>query len=264
MKRLIFAHASFFIIIASSIIVFSFSIITATLTAQGTPEFSKAEIIIDPSNKKNISGHVYICYASGDRLTQSLDIKRGLINLKEAMLKWTDIDTRLGNPIWLSSPLLKKMPFVYVAFDRGLELTEPEKKNIREYLLNGGFMVLENISRPLETNPAVSPFEKMFKDVIRSHGRFAPIHKDHPLYYSFFDFTDGPPRGAEINMVEVRELEGVTIDERLVAIYSRKRYVVKWNERSNNEPQLRMGVNMLVFALRQKGGIAGKKNSGFD
>lgn len=259
MRRSIFTKTFLYIILA-----FSFSIITANLTAQINQGFSKAEIIIDPANKKNVSGHAYICYASGDRLTRSLDIKRGLINLKEAMLKWTDIDTRLDNPIWLSSPLLKKMPFVFVAFDKGLELTEPEKKNIREYLLNGGFMVLENISRPLETNPAVSPFEKMFKDVILSNGRFAPIRNDHPLYYSFFDFTNGPPRGAEQNMVEIRELEGVTIDGRLVAIYSRKRYILKWNEPSNNEPQLRMGVNMLVFALRQKGGIVRKKNIGFD
>ena len=237
----------------------SFLCIIATVYAQATSSNSKAEIFLDPANKENVSGYAYISFARGDRLTTSFDIKRGLINLKEAMLKWTNIDTRLDNPIWLSSPSLKKLPFVYVAFDKGLELTEPEKKNIQEYLLNGGFMVLEDISRPIETNPAVSQFKKVFEDVIQSHGRFAPISNDHPLYHSFFDFTDGPPRGAETNMVEIRELEGVTIDGRLAAIYSRKRYVIKWNETANNDPQLRMGINMLVFALRQKGGIAQAK-----
>jgi len=232
---------------------------TATLCAQVSSSKNKAEIILDPANKKNISGQAYISYAQGSRLTTTFDIKRGLINLKEAMLKWTDINTMLDTPIWLSSPSLKKLPFVYVAFDKGLELTEPEKKNIQEYLLNGGFMVLEDISRPMETNPAISQFKKVFKDVIQSRGRFAPIRNDHPLYHSFFDFPNGPPRGAETNMVEIRELEGVTVDGRLVAIYSRKRYVIKWNDAVNNDPQLRMGVNMLVFALRQKGGIAQTK-----
>ncbi|MBN1290461.1 MAG: DUF4159 domain-containing protein [Candidatus Latescibacteria bacterium] len=231
----------------------------STLNAQYVGENVKANIIIDPANKKNVSGYAFICYATGVRIPQqNLDIKRGLINLKEAMLKWTKIDVRLDNPIMLSSPQLKKMPFIYIAFDKGLELTEPEKKNIREYLENGGFMVIENIGIPIETNPAESSFEKMFDDVI-TKGRFAPIRNDHPLYYSFFDFTSGPPRGAEINMVDIYDLEGVTIEGRLAAIYSKKRYVVKWNELSNNEPQLRMGVNMLVYALKQKGGIAHKE-----
>ncbi len=231
-------------------------LITVTLSAQVPSSKNKAEILLDPADKKDISGYAYISYAQGNRLTTSFDIKRGLINLKEAMLKWTKIDTRIDNPIWLSSPSLKKLPFIYVAFDKGLELTEPERKNLREYLLNGGFMVLEDISRSIETNPAISQFEKVFKDVIQSRGRFASIRNDHPLYHSFFDFPNGPPRGAETNFVEILELEGVTIDGRLAAIYSRKRYVIKWNELVNNEPQLRMGVNMLVFALRQKGGIA--------
>ncbi len=231
-------------------------LIVATLSAQVLTSKNKAEILLDPSDKTNISGYAYISYARGNRLTTSFDIKRGLINLKEAMLKWTKIDTRLGNPVWLSTPALKKLPFIYVAFDKGLELTEPEKKNIQEYLLNGGFMVMEDISRTIETNPALSQFKKVFKDVIQSRSIFAPIRNDHPLYHSFFDFPNGPPRGAETSMVDILDLEGATIDGRLVAIYSRKRYVIKWNELTNNEPQLRMGVNMLVFALRQKGGIA--------
>lgn len=231
-------------------------LLTATLSAQVPTSKNKAEILLDHSDKTNISGYAYISYARGNRLTTSFDIKRGLINLKEAMLKWTRIDARLDNSVWLSSPSLKKLPFVYVAFDKGLELTEPEKKNIREYLLNGGFMVLEDISRSMETNPALSQFKKVFKDVIQSGSIFAPIRNDHPLYHSFFDFPNGPPRGAETSIAEILELEGVTIDGRLVAIFSRKRYVIKWNELTNNEPQLRMGVNMLVFALRQKGGIA--------
>ena len=51
-------------------------------------------------------------------------------------------------------------------------------------------------------------------------------------------------------------LEGVWLDGRLVAVYSNKGYALKWKDLANNRPQLKMGVNMVVFALEQSGGIA--------
>ena len=57
----------------------------------------------------------------------------------------------------------------------------------------------------------------------------------------------------------VNYLEGIGIDNRLVAIYSDKGYGNKWRYLSNNEPQLKMGVNIVVFALTQHGGIAQQK-----
>ena len=54
-------------------------------------------------------------------------------------------------------------------------------------------------------------------------------------------------------------LEGITITNRMVAIYSDKGYAIKWKDDINNEPQLKMGVNMVVFALTQAGSIAQQK-----
>ena len=45
----------------------------------------------------------------------------------------------------------------------------------------------------------------------------------------------------------------------MVAIYSDKGYAIKWAQMSDNDPQLKMGVNMVVFALTQAGGIAQTK-----
>jgi len=230
--------------------------IAVSIPAQTYSEQNKAEIILDPTNKQNISGYTYICYAYSDRELRTVDIRRGLINLKDAMLKWTKIDTRMDKPLPLSSPNILKMPFIYLAFDKGLDLTEPEKKIVNDYLIGGGFMVIENINPSLEVNINESMFRKVFSGVMEKRAQFSPIYNDHPLYYSFFDFTDGPPRGDETRMVDVHSLEGLFIDGRLAAIYSNKRYVNKWMLEMNNDPQLRMGVNMLVFALRQQGGIA--------
>jgi len=233
----------------------SFLLKGTQISAQTSHEGAKAEVLINPQNKQDISGFANICYAFGARLTQSYEIKRGLINLKDAMLKWTRIDTKLDTPLNLSSPQIKKMPFVYISFDKVFDLTEPEKDNIRDYLMNGGFMVIENINPNLDNNPASSTFANMFREVLEGRGRFAPIPNDHPIFHSFFDFSE-PPRGMETSLIEIRHIEGVWIGDRLAAVYSNKRYVVKWNDYTNNEPQLKMGINMLVFALTQRGGIA--------
>jgi len=58
---------------------------------------------------------------------------------------------------------------------------------------------------------------------------------------------------------QVLYLEGVWLDERLVAVYSDKGYAIKWKDLANNEPQLKIGVNFVVFALTQAGGIAQQK-----
>jgi hypothetical protein len=53
-------------------------------------------------------------------------------------------------------------------------------------------------------------------------------------------------------------LEGIWIKNRLVAIYSDKGYSVSWERDYDNIPQLKMGVNIIVFALTQTGGMAEK------
>ena len=55
---------------------------------------------------------------------------------------------------------------------------------------------------------------------------------------------------------EVGFLEGVFVDGRLVAVYSDMGYGSIWQDEFENEPQLRMGVNLVVFALTQEGSIA--------
>ena len=58
-------------------------------------------------------------------------------------------------------------------------------------------------------------------------------------------------------------LEGVWLDNRIVAVYSGKGYALKCKDFTNNEPQLKMGVNMVVFALMQEGGIAAHASERF-
>ena len=231
----------------------------------------KASVYIDPSNKMNLRGNVSIALAWGDHFSPPQEYLRGFINLKEAMLKWTKVETSIENHLLLGTPRLLELPFVYITVDNSFNISSTEKTNIRKYLENGGFMVIENPLPRTEAGPAEAALKQMIRDALGSRAKFQPIPRTHELFHCFFDFNDGPPNGSEIGLEVVGDvsdkqfkslakpalyLEGVWLDNRLAVVFSNKGYIVKWTDMKDNDPQLKMGVNMIVFALTQEGGIA--------
>jgi len=260
----------------AGILLFWIFLLSLSTIAVGEPpariRYDKAMVIKDPANKQNISGFVHIALAWGDRLSPPQYLVRGFINLMEAMHRYTNIETTIDKHMYLGSPELLRMPFVYVVTDRAFDISETERKNLKKYLDSGGFLFLESTTPYAESNQGEAALKKMLRDVLGAHARFSPIPNSHPLYHCFFDFDDGPPQGSELidgyfaspvsayMPRKVYFLEGVFYRERLAAVLSSKGYIVKWNDMVNNEPQLKMGVNLIVFSLIQKGGIAEKYN----
>jgi len=235
----------------------------------------KAMIIQDPNNKQDIKGFVYIATAWGAQLRPPDILKRAVINLVEAVNRYTNINAKVDSHLFLDHRRLFETPFVYITTDKAFELTEIERQQLGKYLRSGGFVVADNGEPHAEFGQAEASLRQMFRDALGADAKFLPIENDHPLYHSFFDFDYGPPQGYEIGRVQTTEdrtastsarntkiakavhyLEGIWLDERLVAIYSDKGYCWKWKDLTNNEPQLKMGVNMVVFALTQRGSIA--------
>jgi|SaaInl7_200m_RNA_FD_contig_123_15461_length_2970_multi_13_in_2_out_0_2 hypothetical protein len=238
----------------------------------------KAMVIQDPNNRQDIKGFVYIATAWGAQLRPPDELKRAVINLVEAVNRYTNIEAKVDTHLFLDHRKLFETPFVYITATEAFELTEIESKNFGQYLRNGGFAVADNGEPKAEFGQAEASLRQMFRDALGADAKFLPIKNDHPLYHSFHDFDFGPPQGSEIGILQVVEdlaggstnkskkmakavhyLEGIWLDERLVAIYSDKGYAHKWKNLSNNEPQLKMGVNMVVFALIQEGSIAQQK-----
>ncbi|MFC1489947.1 DUF4159 domain-containing protein [Candidatus Latescibacterota bacterium] len=227
---------------------------------QSIAQTRNAEIVVDPRNKINISGNLKIALAWGDLLRPPSNLTRGIINLKEAMNTYTKINTELEQHLLLGSNQLLTMPFVFVSSKDNFNLSEPEKQNIKKFFDLGGFMVLDNPEPVSDMSRGGASLKQMIRDSI-PNARFQPIPNNHEIYHCFFDFTDGPPNGSEMGMTgagrskQVLYLEGVWYRGRLVAVYSDKGYIIKWNEDSGNEPQLKMGVNLIVYALTQEGGM---------
>ena len=238
----------------------------------------KAMVVQDPNNKQEITGFVYIATAWGAQLKPPDRLKRATINLVEAVNRYTKIKAKVDSHLFLDHRKLFDTPFVYITSEEAFELTEIERRSFGKYLRNGGFAVIDNGLPSTEFGQAEASLRQMLKDALGADAKFLPIDNDHPLYHCFFDFDDGPPQGSEIGYVDnsstqmygqtsknrkltkvVLYLEGIWLDNRLVAIYSDKGYADKWKDLTNNIPQLKMGVNMVVFGLTQGGSIAQQK-----
>ncbi|MFC1561227.1 DUF4159 domain-containing protein [Candidatus Latescibacterota bacterium] len=237
----------------------------------------KAMIIQDPKDKKSVKGFIYIATLWGAQLEPAY--KRAVIHLSDAVNRYTSIRSKVDKHLFIDSRRLFDTPFVFLCADEAFELTDVEARNFGEYLKKGGFAVLDNGTPTYEFGAAEASLKQMLRDALGADAKFLPIQNNHPLYHCFEDFNYGPPQGSEVEKAEVRSysssgesgqhrvsrpkqvlyLEGITINDRLVAIYSDKGYAKKWDATSDNEPQLRMGVNMVVFALTQEGSIAQQK-----
>jgi len=237
----------------------------------------KALVIQDPQNRQDIKGFVHLALAWGTDLEPKAP--RAVPKLVEAMNRYTSIEARVDNHLFIDSSELLVTPFVFITADDAFEMTKKEIVSLRRYLESGGFILADNGVAELEYGPGEASLRKMFKQVLGNKARFRNLPNGHPIYHSFFDF-DGPPPGEEVSQ-KVRVsgdrrgvltgdtrgiqhavskpahfLEGIYLGDRLVAVYSDKAYGKYWEREYENEPQLKIGVNMVVFALTQQGSIA--------
>ena len=220
----------------------------------------KGLVIQSPTNKQDIQGFIYLALAVGEELDPPTP--RAIPQLARAVNKYTMINAKVEDRLPLDSRDLFKAPFVYITANKGFNLTAQEVRNVGEYMRMGGFVFAENGVPSLEYGPAEASLRKMFRDVLGKDARFQMLSYDHPIHHSFFDFDDGPPPGGEIlsatggSTIPSPHLEGIFLEGRLVAVYSDKAYGKIWQREFENEPQLKMGLNLVVFALTQQGSIA--------
>ena len=232
-------------------------------------------MVVQSPLKKDIRGFVYVSSTWGTQLKVPDRLKRSVINLAEAVNRYTKIEAKVVPYLFLDSREIFMAPFVFITTDTAFELTSIERRNLDTYLKAGGFAIIDNGDPRQDRSQAESSLRQMLRDTLGAGIHFKPIPTSHPLYHCFFDFNEGPPQGAEVSMVQtttsgvpgetarntsmskpIHYLEGIWIDGRLAVVYSNKGYGCKWKDFENNEPQLKMGVNLIVYALIHEGGIA--------
>ena len=222
-------------------------------------------VLEDPDDRRNIQGFVYLSLAWGTHLEPAFP--RAIASLGRAVNSYTRMRAKVMDHTFLSSTELFRRPFVYIATKDAFELTGEEVENLGRYMRNGGFVVADNGRPDLSYGPAEASLREMFAQALGREGKLVKISDRHPIYRSFFDLN-GPPfggdrvsfGGAQLDTLQrpprVEHLEGIFLDGQLVAVYSDMGYGGFWEQSFENEPQLKMGVNLVVYALTRKGSMA--------
>ena len=154
----------------------------------------------------------------------------------------------------LSDPSLWSHPYLYITGHGNIRLSDGEVARLREYLLAGGFLhVDDNYGLDESFRREIA---RVFPD-----RELIELPVDHPVYRAFYDFPDGLPKIHEHDGQPAQGF-GIFHEGRLVVFYSYETDLgdgwedpdVHDDPAEVREAALRMGVNLFVYALTQAAG----------
>lgn len=150
----------------------------------GTPTWD-----IDPHFKSDLFTFVRINYYS-TRYSDSwqTDYPDSDLNISFRLPELTTIRTN-PNPIWLklTDSKLFDYPFCYMVEVATLEFTDDEVAALRRYLLNGGFLMVDDFWGEEAWNSFHKQMQRVFPDR-------EPVDLDlsHPIFHTVFDLKEKP------------------------------------------------------------------------
>ncbi len=175
---------------------------------------------------------------------------------------------------------IHKYSFIYLSTDKPFTFTSNESANLARFLRTNGFMIFDNGAvgyddGNIDANIRENIFSMLHTTFINRNGIeeykncwIRPLTTRHPVFHSFFDFYDGPPPGIEQkSILDGNKIIGVFIGGggqgpvKLVGVYTPQGYSLAWSDQKNTE-QLKMGVNLVIYALTRYKEIASTNEEG--
>jgi hypothetical protein len=158
------------------------------------------------------------------------------------------VDT-LERQVTIADPDLFKYPFLFATGHGIIKFSPEEKERLRTYLLGGGFLFVNDSYG----------MDKSFRDEMAAlfpEREVVELPFDHPLYHSFYDFPNGPPKIHEHDNNAPRGY-AISIDGRVVLYFLVESDIGDgWEDQQvhNDPPEkrdeaFRMGLNLLTYAL---------------
>ncbi len=151
----------------------------------------------------------------------------------------------------LATDDLFRYPFLYLNGHGTVAFTDREVERLRAYLTRGGFLHL-NDDYGLDES-----VRREMRRVFPAQA-FVELPASHPVYHAHFDFPDGLPK---IHEHDGRPAQGLGLfhEGRLVVFYSYESDLgdgwepegVHADPPAVREAALKMGVNLLIFAMTQ-------------
>ncbi|MGB9561716.1 MAG: DUF4159 domain-containing protein, partial [bacterium] len=140
-------------------------------------------------------------------------------------------------------------PILWMTGHGNVRFTDDDLENLRTYLTSGGFLWADDCYG----------MDKSFR---REMKRLFPDNElvelpfNHPIYHSFYDFPNGPPKIHEHDGKPAQGL-GIFYEGRLVVFYTYESDIGDGMEdiSVHNDPQekhdsaLRFGTNVIIYAL---------------
>lgn len=158
------------------------------------------------------------------------------------------VDT-IERQVQITDPDLFQYPFLFATGHGIISFTPEEKDRLRNYLANGGFLFV-NDSYGMKDN-----FLKEMRELFPER-EVVELPFDHPIYHSFYDFPNGPPKIHEHDGEAPRGY-AVILSGRVVMYFLVESDIgdgwedpqVHGDPPSKREAALRMGLNILTYAL---------------
>ncbi len=167
--------------------------------------------------------------------------ERTTIRVAREEARVTPLDARLAD-----------YPFVHATGHGTIRFSDAEAARLREYLLQGGFLhVDDNYGLDESFRAAV---KKIFPD-----RELVDVPLSHPIYHIVYELPRGLPKIHEHDAKPARGY-GVFVGERLVLFYSHESDLGNgWEDpKTYNDPPalreqaLRMGVNLFAYAVTSR------------
>lgn len=195
-----------------------------------------------------------IKYASGDWDTD----QRMPANVLNSLLEYTTIPLNATEKVVnLAGDELFNYPFCYLTGHKLVQFTQKEAQNFKNYVLNGGFVFVDDCNHDIDALFAKS-FETQMATLFGAKS-LKKIPNNHPVYSSFFEFENGPPNTSfELNgwgddLIH-DYLKAIEINNRIGVLYSNKDYGCEWdydfrNKRFLAEDNTKFAVNIILYAM---------------
>lgn len=150
--------------------------------------------------------------------------------------------------VTLDSEDLYRYPFLYASGHGRIALSEADRRELRRYLLAGGFFYVDD-------NYGLDPSFRALVAELFPERELEPVPSDHPIYHSYYDLPGLP----KIHQHDGEPAQGFGVFEggRLLVFYTYSSDIgdgledpeVHGDPAATREAAARMAVNILMYAL---------------
>ena len=183
--------------------------------------------------------------------------KRMPANIITSLIDYTSlrVDPK-EHVVALSDPKMRTAPFCYLTGHKLVEFNAAERRNFEAYARSGGFVLVDDCNHDIDGLFAKS-FEAQMASIFGAKA-LNKLPNTHPLYRSFFKFSEPPTTGFELNGwgddIVHDYLKGIEINGRLAVLYSNKDFGCEWdydwrNKKWLAEDNTKFAVNIVMYAL---------------